>query len=485
MSSVNQPPLPVDFLQKMQVLLPPAEYDLFLSSYEQPSYTGLRVNTLKVSAADFTSMSPFSLTLVGDHEPAAFTTPGEDRPGRHPYHDAGLYYLQEPSAMVAAALLGPQPGELILDIAAAPGGKATHLSSLLNRDATAGQGSVLRRTLASRGLLVANDIVRNRANILTENLVRWGGVNHLVTADEPERLATHFGPIFDRVLVDAPCSGEGMFRRQGGFDWSERMVLACAQRQSNLLMTAADLVRPGGYLLYATCTFSPEENESVIAQFLAEHPDYVLVDPPRFPGFGRGRVEWAADTPKPDLTRAVRLWPHHFPGEGHFLALMQRTEDSDSLGAYRQGDFEIRSPSRDEQAQWHAFADETLGLTLPAERLHAAGGRLYLIPETHPALGPLRLVRYGILLGELRSGYFRPSADLALALNAADTTQHVSWSADDDRLTGYMAGEDVADPGPNGWLLVCVEGFGLGWAKRVNGRLKNHYPRQQRRPRSL
>lgn len=470
---------PDDFLQKMRALLPPNEYGRFLAAYTQPAHIGLRVNTLKLSATDFSSMSPFPLTPAGGFDPAAFTTPPDERPGRHPYHDAGLYYLQEPSAMVAASLLAPQPGELVLDIAAAPGGKATHLSSLLNRDAAADVGSVLRRTLPSEGLLVANDLVRNRATILAENLARWGAANSLVTAAEPERLAEQFGPIFDRVLVDAPCSGEGMFRRQGAFEWSERMVIACAQRQSSLLATATGLVRPGGWLLYATCTFSPEENEGTIARFLEDHPGYDLIDPPRFAGFGRGRPHWAGEVPRPDLSRAVRLWPQDFAGEGHFLALLQRS-DADDDPTPRPRPFAIRPPGAAELAHWRAFTADTLALELPEDRLHAAGGRLYLLPARRPDTGRLSLVRYGVVLGELRPGYFRPSVELALALTAADVDRAIRWSPEDKRLAAYAQGADSDDPDGrgNGWQLITVDGFGLGWAKRVDGRLKNHYPRR-------
>lgn len=467
----------------MQRLLTPEEYSRFLAGYHRPAHTGLRANTLKVSVADFTSMSPFPLTPGGAFDPAAFTTPPDERPGRHPYHDAGLYYLQEPSAMVAAALLAPEPGDLVLDIAAAPGGKATHLSGLLNRDAAAGPGSALQRTFDSDGLLVANDLVRKRASILAENLARWGAANSLITAAEPDHLATHFGPVFDRVLVDAPCSGEGMFRRQGGFEWSERMVLACAQRQSSLLATAATLVRPGGRLLYATCTFSPEENEGTIARFMEDHREYELVDPPRYAGFGRGRPEWVGgDQPRPELERAVRLWPQDFPGEGHFLALLRRSADAPGTTAHTRP-YAIRPAAAAELAQWRAFAEETLLLDVPGDRLHAAGGRLYLIPARRPDTGRLGLVRYGVLLGELRPGYFRPSVELALGLTAAEASRAVSWSPDDDRLAHYLEGADVDDDdrGPNGWTLVTVDGFGLGWAKRVDGRLKNHYPRGRRR----
>lgn len=472
---------PDAYLRKMQALLPPEEYLAFADSFGQPPHTGLRVNTLKVSLADFTSMSPFPLTPVGAFEPAAFAIGSEARAGRHPYHMAGLYYLQEPSAMVAATLLDPQPGELVLDISAAPGGKATHLSSLLNRTAAAGAGSVLRRTVSGGGLLVANDVVRNRATILAGNLARWGAANGLVMAEDPARLASQFGSVFDRVLVDAPCSGEGMFRRQAGIEWNERIVMACARRQDHLLETAATLVRPGGYLLYATCTFSPEENESVIARFLDDHAAFEIVEPSRYAGFDEGQPAWVDAGAGSELARAVRLWPHRFDGEGHFAALLRRSEQDSAYGAAAGGSFPIRGPGKDEWHIWRAFARETLAIDLPEERLHSAGGRLYLIPSVHPATAGLKLVRYGMLLGELRSGYFRPAAELALALDARDATGAINWPAEDDRVQRYLAGEDIAGTGPDGWVLVTVDGFGLGWAKRVGGRLKNHFPHHLRR----
>ena len=250
---------PADFLRKMRDLLPAGEYDAFVAAFDRPRRIGLRVNTLKITPGHFSTIAPFPLAPLGQWEPAAFAVNPESRPGRHPYHDAGLYYLQEPSAMLAAALLAPEPGELVLDLAAAPGGKATHLASLIGSPA-APPVSPLRLALAGDGLLVANDVHSGRARLLAENMARWGALNTLITQDEPERLAARFGPVFDRVLIDAPCSGEGLFRRMDGVEWSESIVAACARRQRDLLAVAPRLVRPGGRLLYATCTFSPEEN---------------------------------------------------------------------------------------------------------------------------------------------------------------------------------------------------------------------------------
>jgi len=477
---------PADFLAKMQVLLPAGEYDAFLAAYNRPPRVGLRVNTLKISAADFSSIAPFPLAPLGAWEPAAFTVVDDSRPGRHPYHDAGLYYLQEPSAMVAAALLAPRPGELVLDLAAAPGGKATHLAALLNEPAGGAPASALRRTLDATGLLVANDVHAGRARLLAENLACWGAVNIVVTQDEPERLAAAFGPVFDRVLIDAPCSGEGRFRRQEGIEWSEAIVAACARRQRGILAVAPDLVRPGGRLLYATCTFSPEEDEAVVADFLADAREFALREPPRFPGFDRGRPEWVGGAvlgeTAAQLERAVRLWPHRFPGEGHFLALMER--EGDELGESA-GAFPRRPPGANEARLWAAFAEETLALELPAGRLHVHAGRLYLLPRRAPTVGRVHLVRYGLLLGEFRPGRFVPAHDLALSLNAADAATAVSWPAGDPRLRVYLSGADLSlaelPVAADGWTLVAVDGFGLGWGKRAGGRLKNHYPHHLRR----
>ena len=476
---------PPAFLAKMRALLPADEYDAFLAAYDRPLGVGLRVNTLKISAADFSSIAPFPLAPLGEWEPAGFTVAGDSRPGRHPYHDAGLYYLQEPSAMVAGSLLGAGPGERVLDLAAAPGGKATHLASLLQPAAAPAEPrSVLRRALDDDGLLVANDVHAGRARLLAENLARWGAVNALVTQDEPERLAAALGPVFDRVLIDAPCSGEGMFRRQEGIEWSEAIVAACARRQRGVLAVAPELVRPGGRLLYATCTFSPEENEQVIAAFLTAHGEFGVAAPRPIAGSEGGRPEWAAadDAIAEQLARAVRLWPHRFPGEGHFLALLRRDAGPDAGEESRP--FAPRPPSAEALRLWRDFAARTLTLALPEERLHAHNDRLYLLPRRAIAPGRVHVLRYGLLLGELRPGRFHPAHDLALSLTADDAVA-VRWAADDPQLRVYLAGSDLPavdlPPAPDGWTLITVDGYGLGWGKRAGGRLKNHFPHAARR----
>lgn len=467
-------------MTRMRALLPPGEFVAFQASFDHSPRVGLRVNTLKISVADFTSIAPFSLAPIGEWEPAGFFVDGNARPGLHPYHDAGLYYLQEPSAMVAASLLAPLPGEKILDLAAAPGGKATHLAALMAGPTPADDLSPLRRGLYEDGLLVANDVHAGRARLLADNLARWGASNVLVTQDTPERLAAAIGPVFDRVLIDAPCSGEGMLRRGEPVEWSQAIIIACARRQRDILTHAPNLVKPGGRLLYSTCTFAPEENEQVIANFLAAEPDFMTIDPVRYEGFERGRPEWI-DVPSDavdQLSRAVRLWPHRFPGEGHFLTLMERQTQT---GTGRAASFRPQPPARQELQLWHDFAAATLSLDLPEERLHARNGRLYLLPHGAIDPGRLRIVRHGLLLGEMRPSRFHPSHDLALSLRAEDATTVVNWPVGDPRLAAYLSGADEPTTSANGWVLVTVDGFGLGWGKAAGGRLKNHYPHFLRR----
>lgn len=469
--STNSQALPPNFMAKMAELLGD-EFNQFEQSYSEPPAIGLRVNTLKVSVNDFSTLSPFALKAVGAHEPAGFLVTDDSKPGSHPYHGAGLYYLQEPSAMVVGGLVAAQPGELVLDLAAAPGGKATHLAAQM-------QG---------RGLLVANDIHTGRARLLAENMTRWGTRNTLITSAEPTHLATQFGPIFDRVLVDAPCSGEGMFRKllfaskQEPFAWSEEIVLACSRRQTAVLHTAATLVKPGGRLVYATCTFAPEEDEAVIAHFLREFPQFELIDPPRFAGFGRGRPSWLNDSLADEtLQKCVRLWPHQFPGEGHFIAVMQHVDNDKPQGFGKP--LEFTPPGKKDLAIWQSFAREFLQTDFAEERLLLVNGRLYLLPELALETGKLHLIRYGLLLGEIRKGYFRPDHALALALTPEDVADVVTFAANSDEIAAYWQGLDLPSKGPDGWLLVAVDGFVLGWGKRVNGRIKNHYPRGLRRNR--
>jgi NOL1/NOP2/sun family putative RNA methylase len=324
MTAIKTSP-PKAFLDRMQYLLGD-EFPQFLHSYADSATTGLRVNTLKLTPAEFLAISPHELSSI-PWCPSGFSVRGEAQPGKHPYHPAGLYYLQEPSAMLAAEALAPKPGERVIDLAAAPGGKSTHLAAMMQ----------------NQGLLLANEIHPRRVWELAENLERWGATNVVITNETPERLVDHFGPYFDKVLLDAPCSGEGMFRKSENarLDWAPSLVKSCAVRQSHILEQAAQLVRSGGLLLYSTCTFSPEENEGVIADFLDRQPNYRLERLAQYPGFAPGRPDWLQRQPamgvQTTISQAIRLWPHRVHGEGHFIALMRRVDSGQNshMGTWR------------------------------------------------------------------------------------------------------------------------------------------------------
>jgi 16S rRNA C967 or C1407 C5-methylase (RsmB/RsmF family)/NOL1/NOP2/fmu family ribosome biogenesis protein len=423
-------------------------------------------------------------------------------PGLHPHHLAGLYYLQDPSAMAPAELLAPRPGERVLDLAAAPGGKTTHLAALMGGE----------------GLLVANEIKSKRVGHLAQNLERWGAGNVVITNETPEALADHFGAFFDRVLVDAPCSGEGMFRKDMGAraDWSPEMVAGCAVRQSAILRVAAKMVRPGGYLLYSTCTFAPEENEAVIAGLLGQAAAgsgmrFRPVALPQLDGFMPGRPtgltsdglrrlqssgqssrqsSGTSSAQPPGLDRAVRLFPHRVQGEGHFACLLQRVPSS---ADDQEEDLQLRSdrlprPSKAQSGFWRDFAEQVLAVDLADDRLRVVGDRLYLVPQGLPDLGRLRVVHPGIWLGALKKDRLEPAHPLALFLPRGQARRTVDLPADDPRLRAYLRGESFPAEGSEpvegrrpepveGWTLVTTDGFPLGWGKRVQGVVKNHFPR--------
>ena len=432
--------LPEGFVEKMHRLLG-AEAEAFFGAYDAPRSLGLRRNPRKDAAL------PFELTPV-PWEPTGFYYAEGERPGLHPFHDAGAYYLQEPSAMAPAALLDPQPGERVLDLCAAPGGKSTQLAARMR----------------GRGLLLSNELHPKRAAILSGNLERLGAANAVVTNEHPARLAGRFPGWFDRVLVDAPCSGEGMFRKEAAAvsDWSEQTVAACARRQAEILDSAAVMLRPGGRLVYSTCTFSPEEDEQTVAAFLRRHPEFSIV-PVSAPWAAPGRPDWADGDPA--LAGCVRLWPQRVRGEGHFAAVFVK-KDGES------GE-QIPETCVKEPVLLRNFCTE-LGLSLPDGTLLAFGKTLYLAPPDCPRLNGLRVLRAGLALGTQETGRFVPSHALALWLDGAART--LALSADGPEVRRYLAGETLPCA-ENGWTLVTVGGLSLGWGKASNGVLKNHYPK--------
>jgi NOL1/NOP2/sun family putative RNA methylase len=451
-------PIPPLFLDRMSHLLGD-EFPVFAESLNSTPRSGLRVNTLKLTPAQFRELSPF---ILGPQIPwalSAFLMEGEEKPGKHPYHQAGLYYLQDPSAMSPAELLAPQPGEHVLDLAAAPGGKTTHLAALM-------QG---------QGLLVANEIKSKRVGHLAQNAERWGAGNVVITNESTENLADHFGAYFDRVLVDAPCSGEGMFRKDmsARADWSLEMVQGCAIRQGNILHVAGKLVKPGGFLLYSTCTFAPEEDEGVIAGFLEKFPDFEVAELKQYPGFMMGRPDWLDATSEVHLTKAVRLFPHRIDGEGHFACLLRR-KPGEAVEQVRES--QLARLSKYQTGFWQDFCSRAIRADWDEDRLRVVGDRLYYIPNEMPDFGWLRVVHPGVWLGLFKKDRFEPAHPLALFLKSDEILNPVSLPADSAELAAYLRGESIpADV--TGWAVVCVDGFPIGWGKGVQGTLKNHFPR--------
>ncbi len=428
--------LPQAFLDRIQNQLG-KEYPAFLESLERPRAVALRFNPLKGN----TPRLPFTQESVPWEEQGVYYDP-QSRPGLHPYHEAGVYYLQEASAMAPVALLNPQPGECILDLCAAPGGKTTQIAG----------------RMAGKGLLVCNEINPKRAKILGRNIERMGVPNALVLNEHPQNLARKFTGFFDRVLVDAPCSGEGMFRKEEAAvtDWSEDTVLMCAARQAEILDSAASMVRPGGLLVYSTCTFAPQENEETVENFLTRNPAFSPeeVSAPWFTKVGKGMF---------------RLWPHKLKGEGHFAAVLRKhtgqEDESDCLK-------ETKLPKA-----WEQFAKEN-AISLPSGKALLFGQTVYWVPENTPELKGLRVIRPGLELGELKKDRFEPAHALALWLKEAKNC--LSFGAESKEIAAYMNGQTLPCS-KKGWTLVQVDGFSLGWGKSDGSVLKNHYPKGLRR----
>lgn len=437
--------LPAEFLTRMQHLLG-SEYEAFLSAYDRPLQKGLRLGR---KASCVTVPLPF----LGDPIPWAqggYRFDPDQRPGKHPYHEAGVYYLQEPSAMAPAALLHPQPGDRVLDLCAAPGGKSTQLADFL-------QGE---------GLLVSNEINPKRAKVLSRNIERMGIANAMVLNMHPRDLEHPFAAFFDKIMVDAPCSGEGMFRKEDASitDWSQETVEMCAARQKEILTSAAKMLRPGGILCYSTCTFAPEENEGVMAWFLEHHPDFAPLEFSA-PWFSPARPDWVASA-CPAMAQGFRLWPHRLNGEGHFVMLLQKAGDAPVPVASTPADIEM-------PPELTAFLSE-LDIHLPAGTLTTFGHSLYLLPPDCPDLRGLKVLRPGLELGTLRKNRFEPAHALALFLSTA--VQTANFPADSREILDYLHGQ-VLSGLQTGWTLITADGAPLGWAKGSGGQLKNHFPK--------
>ena len=442
--------LPVSFEETMKQCLG-SEWPDFKKTYEEIGYSGIRYNSLKIDRETFLSVGPDVLEEVPWCS-TGFYYDGSSQPAKHPYYHAGLYYIQEPSAMLPASLLPVEPGDKVLDLCAAPGGKSKQLAGKL-------QG---------KGLLVSNDISVSRARALVKNLEMAGVTNAVIISEKPEKLAAKLPGFFDKILVDAPCSGEGMFRKNPQMvkDYEEHGPAYYANLQKEILNEAVKMLKPGGYLLYSTCTFSPEEDEGTAAWLLEQEPSLKIIDSFSFEGRANGRPDWIGSK-EMTLISAYRMWPHRLKGEGHFAVLFQK-EDGAS----------VTYPERKRSRRLTDEAGEFLNRIRLEDQdgvYEEIGGKLYLVPKQMPELKGIRIVRSGLYLGDIKKKRFEPSQALAMAVKKEQYDACVLLSLDDERVIRYLKGETMEAEGPDGIVLVCVDGYPLGWGKLNCGRLKNKY----------
>jgi len=433
---------PESFLEEIRALIG-NETEAFIKSYEQTRHYGLRVNRLKISVEAFLKISPFKLT------PIPWTADGfyyeeTERPAKHPYYHAGLYYLQEPSAMVPVSVLDPQPGQTILDLCACPGGKTLQIAA----------------ALGGHGTIVANDISTSRIKALVRNLEMAGVTNALVVNESEEKLGDRFRSVFDGILIDAPCSGEGMFRKDSKAleAWSNQIPGHYRSIQDSLLDQAAKMLKPGGRLAYSTCTFNRQENEWALDAFVSRHPEFTKLSPD--PALG-------LDT----RTGYGRLWPHLHEGEGHFAGLLERFADGHDNTTQPVPNKLQSQPTE----AYRRFEAENLTIKLSGPFLQIED-KLYRLPDGLPSTQGMRVIRSGWYLGEEKKGRFVPSGALAMGLKPEHATRVIRFEADQFEVIRYLKGETLSVNGEDGLSLICLGDYSLGWGKLSKGILKNQYP---------
>ena len=463
--------LPQSFLDSMKEILG-EDYEAFLAGFDGQRQYGLRVNTLKMNLEEFERIAPFHLKKVPWISNGYFYE-AEDAPAKHPFYSAGLYYLQEPSAMTPASRLKVQPGERVLDLCAAPGGKATELGAAL-------QGE---------GLLVANDINTARARALLRNLELFGISNSFVTNEPPHVLAERFPEFFYKIMVDAPCSGEGMFRKNPAVvdSWQEKGPEYFSKLQREIIVQAADMLLPGGMMFYSTCTFSPLENEKTITHLLKERPDMEVIPMEDYEGFAEGLTSYRGEVFDESCKLCRRIWPHKMSGEGHFMALLHKKSGTQQQVQQTVSQSSIwwekcKGLNKEQKAAAEDFFSH-VNIAYDGKRIDVRGDNLYYLPAPKYDGRGLHFLRNGLFMGEFKKKRFEPSQPFALALHAQDFDQVLDFPADDERLSRYLRGEtlDVSDliageKKRKGWQLVMVAGHPLGFGKLVNNNLKNKYP---------
>ena len=442
--------LPIEFCERMRELTGD-EYDDFIKSYDTQINKGIRINTLKCSD---------SLPMLNSCEKIQWCEDGYYADnlsinGNHPYHAAGVVYFQEPSAMAVACGMPIGENAKILDLCAAPGGKTTHIGA----------------RMGNHGLLLSNEIIPKRAAVLSENVERMGLTNTIVTNESPRQLSERFEGFFDGIIVDAPCSGEGMFRKepQAVEEWSVNHTLSCAVRQKNILDDAYKMLKCGGYIMYSTCTFSYDENESVV-QYMIDKYNMQLC---HIDG-----LDMLSDGIGDGMQDCRRIFPHKNKGEGHFMALLRRTEESNPAKVHQKKKEKRKDTPLDLAINlYREFEKSALNTKLDGEFV-LFGDNLYLMPE-YINLDKLRVLRCGLHLGIIKRNRFEPSHALSHALPADMYINRIEFSLNSDEIKRYMHGETLSN-NTNGWCIITADSYSIGWGKGSNGIVKNHYPKALR-----
>lgn len=479
--------LPEQFMDRLRTLLGD-DFENYLNSFDTIYGQTLRLNRLKTEPADI--IRRFSCEPIPWCE-NGFYYNGEERLSLHPYYYAGAYYLQEPSAMAPAHFLPIEAGERVLDLCAAPGGKTTALAA----------------KLGPQGVLVANDISASRCKALLKNMEMAGVKNAIITCESPEKLARRFRGYFDKILVDAPCSGEGMFRKEPAMakEWTPELVEEYAALQKEILEQAVKMLHPGGKILYSTCTYSPQENEQSVEYLMKEH-GFSILPLPLLDGMAEGMPEHSLSGEE-SLRHCRRFWSHRVKGEGQFAALLQKpgeareillsvdevlpkepsfsmekVESKKETGKKNkkknQGKNQGKKPFNEDKNAWPEEMEQffsSMGWNFLKKQVIFIEERAFLLPKDLPSLQGIRQIRSGLYLGDCKKKRFEPSQALAMALTKEEFPNILSLTLEDERVERYLKGETIDGEVKDGWVLICVDDMPLGWGKSANGRIKNKY----------
>lgn len=449
------PALPKKFCENMKYILGD-EYKDYVASFSHPQNTALRINPFKKWCGyDY---SDFNLRKVPwCHNGYYFENANA---GKTIFHDSGLYYIQDASAMAVVDLMDIRPHEKVLDLCASPGGKSTQIAERLQ----------------NTGLLVSNEVVPSRAKTLSSNIERMGITNTIVLNESVEKISDTLPTYFDKVLVDAPCSGEGMFRKNQNaiIEWEKTDIVSCAMRQFDILDKVSKCVKGGGTLTYSTCTFNLEENEKVIAKFCTLHPDFEIIKPESAKIFSSGfDIRKMDKNCTIDTTKCIRLFPHKLECEGHFICVMKRKKIENI--EYKNTKSNIGNKIRDIVKKWSLQNN----IHIDIDNMYHNNDNIYILPEYGISVKNMRFLRYGLHIGQIIKDRFEPSHSLALALEKPKKTYNISSEFD---LQKYLHGDILYDDNlPSGWVVVCYENIPIGFGKNVNGTIKNYYPKGLRK----